>query len=52
MSLAKPIIALLSKEYHMRQATQRPNVAQVGFNIGGFDGLSIRFEGQAPRCIR
>ena len=27
--LAKPIIALLSKEYHDRQAHMRPNVVQV-----------------------
>ena len=28
--LAKPIISLLSKEYHQRQAAARPNVIQVG----------------------
>lgn len=31
IQLAKPIIALLSKEYHLRQAQQRPNVVQVPF---------------------
>ncbi len=29
INLAKPIIQLLSKEYHQRQAGQRPNVIQV-----------------------
>ena len=29
IQLAKPIIALLSKEYHLRQSQQRPNVVQV-----------------------
>jgi hypothetical protein len=29
INLAKPIIALLSKEYHQRQAMARPNVVQV-----------------------
>ncbi|EIE23491.1 hypothetical protein COCSUDRAFT_65942 [Coccomyxa subellipsoidea C-169] len=29
IQLAKPIIALLSKEYHLRQAQQRPNVVQA-----------------------
>lgn len=30
VQLAKPIIALLSKEYHLKQAQHRPNVVQVG----------------------
>ena len=30
VALAKPIITLLSKEYHARQMHQRPNVVQVG----------------------
>ncbi len=30
INLAKPIIMLLSKEYHSRQANLRPNVVQVG----------------------
>ncbi len=29
IQLAKPIIALLSKEYHLKQAQHRPNVVQV-----------------------
>jgi hypothetical protein len=29
INLAKPIISLLSKEYHQRQAMARPNVVQV-----------------------
>lgn len=29
VSLAKPIITLLAKEYHHRQANARPNVLQV-----------------------
>lgn len=29
VQLAKPIIALLSKEYHLEQAQHRPNVVQV-----------------------
>jgi transformation/transcription domain-associated protein len=29
INLAKPIIMLLSKEYHSRQANHRPNVVQV-----------------------
>jgi transformation/transcription domain-associated protein len=29
-ALAKPIIALLSKEYHQKQTTHRPNIVQVG----------------------
>ena len=29
MQLAKPMIALLSKEYHQRQAAVRPNVVQA-----------------------
>ena len=29
IQLAKPIIALLSKEYHLKQAQARPNVVQV-----------------------
>jgi hypothetical protein len=36
INLAKPIIQLLSKEYHQRQAGQRPNVIQVrGLDVGG-----------------
>lgn len=30
LTLAKPIITLLYKEYHMRQANARPNIVQVG----------------------
>lgn len=30
VALAKPIIALLSKEYHYKQAMLRPNIIQVG----------------------
>ncbi len=29
VTLAKPLISLLSREYHARQAMQRPNVVQV-----------------------
>jgi len=29
VNLAKPIISLLSKEYHFKQAHLRPNVIQV-----------------------
>lgn len=34
INLAKPIISLLSKEYHQRQAMARPNVVQVGGQAG------------------
>lgn len=30
INLAKPIISLMSKEYHQRQASCRPNIMQVG----------------------
>ena len=33
INLAKPIISLLSKEYHQRQAAVRPNVIQVGYDL-------------------
>jgi transformation/transcription domain-associated protein len=36
INLAKPIISLLSKEQHQRQAMNRPNIVQVG--IGGVRG--------------
>lgn len=29
IALAKPIIVLLQREYHLRQSHQRPNVVQV-----------------------
>lgn len=35
INLAKPIIALLSKEYHQRQAMARPNVVQVRQGCSG-----------------
>lgn len=34
IQLAKPIIALLSKEYHLKQAQHRPNVVQVICSLG------------------
>ncbi|GFH20707.1 transformation transcription domain-associated, partial [Haematococcus lacustris] len=36
VTLAKPIIALLSKEYHHRQASARPNVVQAML-----DGIAV-----------
>ncbi len=30
IALAKPIIVLLQREYHLRQSHMRPNVVQVG----------------------
>jgi transformation/transcription domain-associated protein len=35
INLAKPIISMLSKEYHQRQALLRPNVVQVSRVVGG-----------------
>jgi transformation/transcription domain-associated protein len=32
-ALAKPIIALLSKEYHQKQTAARPNIVQVGVGL-------------------
>jgi transformation/transcription domain-associated protein len=32
INLAKPIISMLSKEFHQRQAMMRPNVVQVRYS--------------------
>lgn len=42
IQLAKPIIALLSKEYHLRQSQQRPNVVQVCHVLPPGRGPSFR----------
>jgi hypothetical protein len=39
INLAKPIISLLSKEYHQRQAMARPNVVQARTRLGFLNPL-------------
>lgn len=39
--LAKPIISLLSKEFHQEQAAQRPNVVQVATHLS-FSEFGLR----------
>jgi transformation/transcription domain-associated protein len=49
INLAKPIISMLSKEFHQRQAMMRPNVVQVSHSdLARLWGLCLhRF---FPRC--
>ena len=51
VALAKPIIALLSKEYHLKQAAHRPNVIQVRFGTtatGGRGSARVRVRSIRP----
>ena len=42
INLAKPIISLLSKEQHQRQAMNRPNIVQVGQARQGREAVGRR----------
>ena len=44
VALAKPIITLLSKEYHARQMHLRPNVVQVGACMVGTRRCGLHME--------
>ena len=50
VALAKPIITLLSKEYHARQMHQRPNVVQVGACVLGMRRCGLDLEGCTAKC--
>ena len=41
VSLAKPVIALIGKNYHERQVNMRPNVVQVSQALEPSDGDSL-----------
>lgn len=45
INLAKPIISMLSKEFHQRQSMMRPNVVQVGGGVS----VCVWLGGWGPR---